>query len=127
MYYQSKIYKINSLRLGLVHEENLYGKPTIFFTCASQTNHIKDKIKKYIDLHNQKEINLIALPYNYNGLEPGDNYDIYSYYENFLKIYFYVAEKIESTHKFFIDFGIPKQNFTEYHFDKKNKFVGKYE
>ena len=127
MYYKSKIYQINSLRLGLVHEDSLSGKPTIFFTCASQIEDIKEKIKKYIDIHNQNNINLIALPYNLNGLEPGDNHDIYSYYENFLNISFYVAEKMESNHKFFIDFDIPTQNFTEYHFDKKNKFIGKYD
>lgn len=127
MHYISKIYQINSLRLGLVHEDSLQGKPTIFFTCASQIKDIKEKIKKYIDLNNQKNVNVVALPYNHNGLEPGDNYDIYAYYENFLNISFYVAEKIESNHKFFTDFGVPNQNFTEYHFDKKNRFIGKYE
>ena len=127
MYYKSKIYQINSLRLGLLDEGNLYGKLTIFFTCASQDSFTKQKVKKYIDLFDQKKTNLVALPYNHNGSEPGDDHDIYSYYENFLNISFYVAEKVESDHKFFLDFGIPTQNFTEYHFDKKNKFIGKYE
>ena len=45
--------------------------------------------------------------------------------ENILGIEFYVTEKIDATHKFFKDFGVPTNDFTAYHFDDKTKFVKK--
>lgn len=125
MFYKSNIYQLNSMRLGLIDEDQLYGKPSIFFTCASQENNVKLKIKKYIDLHMQSSTNIIALPFDHDGNEPGDNYDIISYYENELGIDFFVSEKLDVNHIFFKDFGTPDKNFTEYHFDKNNKHIGK--
>ena len=124
MQYKSKIYQLNSLRLGLVHEDNLYGKPSIFVAMASQDNDVSFKIKKYLELEKQKTHNVICMPFNFHGYESGDNYEIYTYYENILGVYFYVVEKMKENHNFFQDFGIPKINFTEYHFNEKNKFVG---
>ena len=124
MHYKSKIYQLNSLRLGLIHEDNIYGKPTIFFTIGSQDVNAKQKVQKYIDLNKQSH-NCIAIPFDINNLEPGDNYDIISFYENVLGIKFYVTEKINQIHMFFKNFGLPTQNFTEYHFDAKTKFVEK--
>lgn len=128
MYYKSKIYQLNSLRLGLIHEDNIYGKPTIFVAMGSQS---KDKesllslTEWYKDMHDKNETNLIAIPYDNNGSEPGDNYDIKQHYENILGIDFYVTEKLDSSNKFFMDFGVPVNDFTEYHFDSKTKFIRK--
>ena len=79
MYYKSKIYQLNSLRLGLVHEDNIYGKPTIFLITGSQTKNIQQKIKHYQNIHEDGGKNIIVIPVNINGAEPGDDYEIYSY------------------------------------------------
>jgi hypothetical protein len=117
---------MNSLRLGLVHEDNIYGKPTIFLVMGSQTKEAKNFVKKYIQLNADEKFNIIAVPFDHEGSEPGDNYEIYTYYENVLGIKFYVTEKLSIDHVFFKDFGIPEKNFTEYHFDSKTKFIGKF-
>ena len=128
MHYKSRIYQLNSLRLGLVHEDNIYGKPTIFLAMGSQS---KDKeackaiVEWYKDLHIKNESNLIAIPFDNAGSEPGDNHEIVSHYENILGIKFYVTEKLEATHQFFKDFGVPTNDFTEYHFDAKTAFMRK--
>ena len=122
MRYVSAIFQLNSLRLGLVHEHNIYGKPTIFFTIGSQHPDTKSKIKKYIEI-NKSTHNCVAIPYNYKESEPGDNYDIIHYYENVLGVDFYVTEKLDDNHIFFLNFGLPRSNFTEYHFDSKTKFI----
>lgn len=119
------IYQLNSLRLGLVHEDNIYGKPTIFLVMGSQSADIESHLKRCNHLLDQKGINLIAVPFDNNGSEPGDNYEIVAHYENVLNIKFYVTEKINTSHKFFKDFGRPKGDFTEYHFDEKTKFIEK--
>mgnify|MGYP004058142603 CR=1 FL=1 len=75
--------------------------------------------------YEKNESNLIAIPYDNDGSEPGDNYDIVSHYENVLGIKFYVTEKLDPTHKFFEDFGLPTNDFTEYHFDDKTRFLRK--
>lgn len=124
MYYKSKTYQLNSLRLGLIHEDNIYGKPTIFSVIGSHTKNVLPKIEHYKKLHDDGTKNIIALPVNINGSEPGDNYEIYSYYENFLGIKFYVTEKLSTDHIFFKHFGEPKM-FSEYHFNEKTKFVSK--
>ena len=124
MYYRSKIYQLNSLRLGLVHENNFHGKPTIFLITGSRTKNIQQKIKPYQNLHKDRKKNIIFIPVNINGAEPGDDYEIYSYYENFLDITFYVTEKLSTDHIFFKHFGEPKM-FSEYYFDEKTKFVRK--
>ena len=125
MYYKSKIYQLNSLRLGLVHEDNIYGKPTIFVAMGSQSPDINAHIDYYKDLHTKKERNIIAIPFDNNGTEPGDNYEIVAHYENILNLKSYVTEKMDISHQFFKDFGIPVNDFTEYHFNDKTKFVGK--
>ena len=125
MYYKSMIYQLNSLRLGLVHEDNIYGKRTIFLVMGSQSADIKSHLKRCNHLLDQKVINLIAVPFDNNGSEPGDNYEIVTHYENVLNIKFYVTEKINTSHKFFEDFGMPEGDFTEYHFDEKTKFIEK--
>jgi len=124
MHYKSITYQLNSLRLGLVHEDNIYGKPTVFIAMGSQSPNIKthmEIIKKY----NQQDINVIAIPFDHSGSEPGDNYEVVAHYENILEIKSYVTEKINSSHRFFKDFGEPTTDFTEYHFDAKTKFVRK--
>ena len=117
------IYQLNSLRLGLVHEDNIYGKPTIFIAMGSQSPDIKAKIDIYNDLHSKNEHNVIAIPFDRNGTEPGDDFEIVAHYENILGFKSYVTEKIDATHRFFEDFGIPTKNFTEYHFDSNTKFL----
>ncbi len=119
------IYQLNSLRLGLVHEDNIYGQPTVFLVMGSQSADIESHLKRCNHLLDQKGINLIAVPFNNNGSEPGDNYEIVAHYENVLNIKFYVTEKIDTSHKFFEDFGVPTGDFTEYHFDAKTKFIEK--
>ena len=119
------IYQLNSLRLGLVHEDNIYGKPTIFLAMGSQSLDAKPHVDYYKDLHQKGEYNIIAIPFDNDGSEPGDDYEIVAYYENILGINFYVTEKINASHQFFKDFGIPTNDFTEYHFDAKTKFVRK--
>ena len=124
MHYKSITYQLNSLRLGLVHEDNIYGKPTVFIAMGSQSPNIKthmEIIKKY----NQQEINVIAIPFDNNGTEPGDDYEIVAHYENILGFKSYVTEKIDVKHKFFQDFGVPVNDFTEYHFDHKARFLRK--
>jgi glutathione peroxidase-family protein len=91
---------------------------------GSQSTNIKthmEIIKKY----NQQDINVIAIPFDNNGSEPGDDYEVVAHYENILGIKSYVTEKINSSHRFFKDFGEPTTDFTEYHFDNKTKFVRK--
>lgn len=119
------IYQLNSLRLGLVHEDNIYGKHTIFIAMGSQSPDIKPNIKHYKELADKGDVNIIAIPFDNNGTEPGDDYEIVAHYENILGIKFYVTEKINGSHKFFKDFGVPTNDFTEYHFDDKTKFVRK--
>jgi len=125
MYYKSRIYQLNSLRLGLVHEDNIYGKPTIFLVMGSQSPDVDPHIKYYKELANKGNVNLVAIPFDNNGSEPGDDYEIVAHYENMLGIKFYVTEKIDASHQFFKDFGVPKNDFTEYHFDNETKFVRK--
>lgn len=123
MHYKSIKYQLNSLRLGLVHEDNIYGKPTIFLAMGSQSPDMQPHIDYYKDLYAKKEQNIIIIPFDNNGTEPGDDYEIVAHYENILGIKFYVTEKIDSTHLFFKDFGVPVNDFTEYHFDAKTKFM----
>lgn len=125
MYYKSRLYQLNSLRLGLIHEDNIYGKPTIFLAMGSQSPDVKSHVNHYKNLIAQNEQNIIAIPFDNNGTEPGDDYEIVAHYENILCFKFYVTEKIDKTHKFFKDFGVPTNDFTEYHFDYKTKFVRK--
>jgi len=125
MHYKSIIYQLNSLRLGLIHEDNIYGKPTIFLVMGSQSSDIKLHMENYKELSDSKDVDLVAIPFDNNGTEPGDNYEIVAHYENILGIKFYVTEKIDASHQFFKDFGVPESDFTEYHFDDKNKFVRK--
>jgi len=124
VYYKSKIYQLNSLRLGLIHEDNIYGKPTIFSVIGSQTENVLPKIEYLKKLHDNGTKNIIVLPVDINGSEPGDNYEIYSYYENFLDIKFYVTEKLSTDHIFFKHFGEPKM-FSQYYFNDKTAFVRK--
>jgi hypothetical protein len=125
MYYKSRNYQLNSLRLGLVHEDNIYGKDTIFIAMGSQSPDVKVHVDYYKDLYNKKEVNVVAIPFDNNGSEPGDDYEIVAHYENVLGIKFYVTEKLSADHVFFKDFGIPENDFTEYRFDSKNRFMGK--
>tara|TARA_B100000214_G_C23947038_1_gene618499 strand:+ start:583 stop:963 length:381 start_codon:yes stop_codon:yes gene_type:complete len=125
MYYKSRIYQLNSLRLGLITEDNIFGKPTIFIAMGSQTPEVTKLAKRYQDLYTKNNVNLVAIPFDNDGTEPGDNYEIYTYYENVLGFKFYVTEKISDDHIFFTHFGKPTKNFTEYHFDKKTKFIEK--
>ena len=125
MHYKSRNYQLNSLRLGLIHEDNIHGKPTIFLAMGSQSPDAKPHVDYYKNLHQRGEYNIIAIPFNNNGTEPGDDYEIVAHYENILGISFYVTEKIEESHQFFKDFGVPTNDFTEYHFDAKTKFVRK--
>ena len=125
MYYKSIIYQLNSLRLGLIHEDNIYGKPTIFLAMGSQSPDVKPHIDHYKNLHAKNEQNIIVIPFDNNGTEPGDDYEIVAHYENVLNVNFYVTEKIDASHQFFEDFGVPANDFTEYHFDAKTKFMRK--
>lgn len=125
MFYKSKVYQLNSLRLGLIHEDNIYGKPTLFIAMGSQSPDTKVHTDYYNKLHEEGKVNIIAIPFDRNGSEPGDNYEIYAHYENILGIKFYVTEKMSETCKFFEDFGKPSNDFTEYRFDSKTKFIGK--
>lgn len=125
MFYKSKVYQLNSLRLGLIHEDNIYGKPTIFVAMGSQSPDAISHIDYYKDLINKNEQNIIAIPFDNNGTEPGDDYEIVAHYENILGFKSYVTEKIDADHLFFKDFGVPIKNFTEYHFDDKTKFMRK--
>ena len=125
MYYKSRNYQLNSLRLGLIHEDNIYGKPTIFLAMGSQSLDTEAHVDHYKDLHQKGEHNIIAIPFDNNGTEPGDDYEIVTHYENILGIEFYVTEKLEASHQFFKDFGVPTNDFTEYHFDAKTKFLRK--
>jgi len=109
----------------LVHEDNIYGKPTIFLAMGSQSSAIKLHMEHYKELNDSKDVNLVAIPFDNNGTEPGDDYEIVAHYENILSIKFYVTEKIDASHQFFKDFGVPTNDFTEYHFDAKTKFLRK--
>jgi hypothetical protein len=51
MHYKSRNYQLNSLRLGLIHEDNIYGKPTIFLAMGSQSSDTsKAHMEHYKDL-----------------------------------------------------------------------------
>ena len=121
MLYDHRKYQLNSLRLGLVTCDRLLGRKSIFFNCASQCKEI-DRIDRYNQLYETNLYNLILLPVNLLSQEPGDNYDIYQYYENMLGVSFTVCEKINVDHLFFKDFSAPTENFTNYVFDEKLKF-----
>jgi glutathione peroxidase-family protein len=92
---------------------------------GSQSLNANPHVDYYLDLWKKNEHNIIAIPFDNDGTEPGDDYEIMAYYENILGFKFYVVEKIDVTHKFFKDFGEPTTDFTEYHFDNKTKFVRK--
>jgi|688.fasta_scaffold1729259_1 hypothetical protein len=124
MVYDHRKYQLNSLRVGFITDNRLYNKISIFFNCASQSSDI-GKIQEYNHLYETGLYNLILLPLNMNDCEPGDNYDIYQYYENMLGVRFSVCEKIDKDHIFFKDFTEPTENFTNYIFDKKLKFIKK--
>ena len=123
MQYDSKIYQLNSLRLGLIHQDNIQNKPSIFVAVGSQAVETKSRIRKYIDLHKAGTHNVIIIPHDFDGTEPGDNHEIYTYYETQLGVEFYLTEKMPIDHVFFKDFGKPMDNFTEYHFDGNTKFI----
>lgn len=116
---------MNSLRLGLVHEDNIYGKPTIFVAMGSQSVDVKQRMDHYKGLLARQEKYIVAIPFDNNGTEPGDDYEIVAHYENILGFKSYVTEKIDAGHRFFKDFGEPVNDFTEYHFDQTTKFVRK--
>ena len=118
-------YQLNSLRLGLVHEDNIYGKPTVFLVMGSQSPNIKSNIEDYKKLVDQSDSNVIVIPFDHNGTEPGDDYEIVAHYENILDIKNYVTEKIDGSHIFFQDFGLPTGNYTKYFFNDKTKFIKK--
>jgi hypothetical protein len=122
MLYDHRKYQLNSLRLGFITNNRLYDKKNIFFNCASQSRDV-NKINRYNELYETGLYNLILLPLNLFGGEPGDDYDIYQYYENVLRVHFSVCEKITADHVFFKDFSPPTENFTNYVFDKKLKFI----
>lgn len=122
MLYDYKKYQLNSLRLGLITIKKLVNRKSIFFNCASQSKEV-NRINRYNELYETGLYNLILLPLDLYGKEPGDNYDIYQYYENVLGVRFPVCEKLAQDHIFFEDFSAPTENFTNYVFDKKLKFV----
>lgn len=122
MLYDYKKYQLNSLRLGFITSNKLETRKSIFFNCASQSKEA-NRINRYNELYETGLYNLILLPLDLYGEEPGDDYDIYQYYENVLGVRFPVCEKLEQDHIFFKDFSAPTENFTNYVFDKKLKFV----
>ena len=123
MKYDYKKYQLNSYRHGLITQNKLYGRPSIFFNCETQHNSIS-KIQKYQKLRNQ-DYNIICLPLDLTGHESGDNYEIYFYHENVLGTVFHVNEKLTETHLFFKDFGSPSANFCNWYFDDKLNFIKK--
>jgi hypothetical protein len=89
MHYKSRNYQLNSLRLGLIHEDNIYGKPTIFLAMGSQSPDTKHTCRLLQRPCIQRgEHNIIAIPFDNNGTEPGDDYEIVAHYENMLGINF---------------------------------------
>ena len=124
MLYDHRKYQLNSLRSGLITRDKLCGKKSIFFICASQSDNV-DRIKTYNRLYETGLYNMILLPVNIDNREPGDNYDIYQYYENILGVSFTVCEKIDIDHLFFQDFSAPSEKFTNYVFDYQIKFIKK--
>lgn len=124
MLYDHNKYQLNSLRTGFITNNKLFGKFSIFFNCASQAPD-QYKIKTYNQLYDCNNYNLILLPINLNGYEPGDDYEIYHYYENILQTKITICEKLTNDHKFFKDFGLPTINFENYIFDKKLNFIKK--
>ena len=124
MLYDHRKYQLNSLRTGFITNNRLYNKMSIFFNCASQSVDI-DKIQDYNQLYKTGLYNLILLPFDLDQCESGDNYDIYQYYENILEVKFNVCEKIDTDHVFFKDFIAPTENFTNYIFDSKLRFLKK--
>lgn len=123
MRYNSKRYQLNSLRLGLVHEDNIYGKPTVFLVMGSQSPNIKTNMEDYKKILDQSDSNMIVIPFDHNGTEPGDDYEIVAHYENILNVKTYVTEKIDASHIFFQDFGLPNSDYTKYYFNDRNMFV----
>ena len=124
MLYDHRKYQLNSLRTGFITNNRLYNKMSIFFNCASQSVY-RDKIQYYNQLYETGLYNLILIPFDLDGSESGDNYDIYQYYENILEVKFNVCEKIDIDHVFFKDFTAPTENFTNYIFDGKLRFLKK--
>lgn len=122
--YDHKKFQLNSFRTGFISNNKLFGKLNIFFNCASQSPD-RFKIKIYNQIYESKKFNLILLPVDLNGYEPGDNYEIYHYYENILETKFTICEKLNNDHIFFKNFGIPTVNFENYIFDEKLNFIKK--
>lgn len=125
MLYDYKKYQLNSLRTGLITDNRLKNKISIFFNCASQDEKVQDTIKKYNNLYESGLYNFIVMPVDIDCCEPGDSFDIYQYYENILSVKFPILEKINITHSFFNDFGAPTDNFTNYVFDKQLNYIKK--
>lgn len=124
MFFNYKIHQLNSYRHGLVTSDKLYGRPTVFFNCETQHESI-EQLAKYQNLFQKFTHNLICLPHDLTGNESGDNYEIYFYHENKLHSKFHINEKLNSDHSFFLTFGRPSENFTNYIFDSKLKFIKK--
>jgi hypothetical protein len=122
MVFDYKVHVLNSYRHGLITNDKMYGKPTIFFNCETQHESIY-KIEKYKNIFEKCTHNVFCLPYDLTGHEPGDNYEIYFYHENKLNTPFHVNEKINGEHSFFTLYGKPQQNFTNYIFDSKLTFI----
>ena len=124
MKYDYKRYQLNSYRHGLITQDKLFGRPTIFFNCETQHESIT-KLNDYHDLHSRHTHNIICLPVDLTGNETGDNYEIYFYHENNLGSKFHINEKLNIEHLFFKDFGVPATNFTNYIFDDNLNFVSR--
>lgn len=122
MIFDYKTHQLNSYRHGLITLDKIYGRPSVFFNCETQHDSIK-QISNYKTLFGKFTHNVICLPFDLTGKEPGDNYEIYFYHENTLESPFHVNEKLDQNHSFFQTFGRPTENFTNYIFDSKLNFL----
>ena len=120
-------FDLESLKLGLLTSQKYWDKPLVIFNTASKCGFTK-QLKEFQGLYETGKMIPIAIPTNDFGLqEPGDDYEIYQYCHYNYGVEFPVIKKTNIQHNFFQMFGKPSWNFNKYIFNKKHKFIGKFD
>jgi glutathione peroxidase len=120
-------FELESLKLGLLTSQKYWEKPLVIFNTASKCGFTK-QLKQFQELYETGKMIPIAIPTNdFGSQEPGDDYEIYQYCHYNYGVEFPVIKKTNIQHNFFQMFGKPSWNFNKYIFDKKHKFIGKFD
>lgn len=118
---------LESQKIGLLTSDKFYGKTIIFFNSASLCGYTH-QLNELQEIYNDGLAVPIAIPTNdFGGQEPGDNYEIYQFYNQKYGVEFPICTKQSIEHNFFMRFGKPKWNFNKYLFNRKHDFVKQFD